>query len=72
MIVDTLVVVVCLMAGTPRTVNRFDSLYLKADSAFSKVMDAALEKTKKEREKVLSACDMQAIVRGLKRKTVKL
>lgn len=72
MIIDTLVVVVCLMVDTPRPVSRFDSLFQKADSAFNEAMVTASHKTRKEREKVLSVCDMEAIVRELKLKTVKL
>lgn len=72
MIIDTLVVVVCLMVDTPRPVSRLDSQFQKADSAFNEAMVTALKKTKKQREKVLSVCDMEAIVRELKLKTVKL
>lgn len=72
MIIDTLVVVVCLMVDTPRPVNRFDSLFQKADRVFNEAMVTALKKTRKEREKVLSVRDMEAIVRELKRKAVKL
>lgn len=71
MIIDTLVVVVCLMVDTPRPVNRFDSLFHEANRVFNEAMVTALDKTKKEREKALSVCDMEAIVRELKRKTVK-
>lgn len=72
MIIDTLVVVVCLMVDAPRPVNRLDSLFQKADSAFNEAMVTALDNSKKQREKVPSVCDMKAIVRELKRKSVKL
>ncbi len=71
MIIDTLVVVVCIIVDTPRPVNRFDSLFQKADKAFIEAMDVASERTKEQREKALSVCDMETIVQDLKRKTVK-
>lgn len=71
MIIDTLVVVVCLMVDAPHPVNRFDSLFQNANSAFNEAMVTALDKTKRQREKVLSVCDMEAIIRELKRKTLK-
>lgn len=71
MIIDTLVVVVYLIVDTPRPVNRFDSLFQKAESAFIEAMDVASERTKEQRKKALSVCDMETIVQDLKRKRVK-
>lgn len=70
MIIDTLVVIV-LMVDTPRQVNRMDTLFQKADSAFSKAMDGALKKTKPQRDKILSMADIETIVQELKCKTIK-
>lgn len=70
MIIDTLVVIV-LMVDTPRQVNRMDTLFQKADSAFSKAMDSALKKTKPQRDKILSMADIETIVQELKCKTIK-
>ena len=50
MIIDTLVVVVCFMADTPKT-NRFEKEFLRADSLFEQASKEtsqnAAEKTKK-------------------------
>lgn len=64
MIIDTLVVVVCLIANTPRVqnveqapVNRFAELFQKADSLFNvasdEAMKSALQKTRLERYRAL-------------------
>lgn len=64
MIIDTLVVVVCLMADTPRIqrieqtpVNRFTEQFQQADSLFnvasSEAMKSALRKTRFERYRAL-------------------
>lgn len=63
MIIDTLVVVVCLMADTPRIqqvkqpVARFTELFHRADSLFNaasdEAMKSAIQKTKFERHRAL-------------------
>lgn len=74
MIIDTLVVVVCLMVDTPKQ-NRFARDFQRADSVFEQAsanaMQSACERTKKERDKLLSVPDMRMIVDELKRNTVK-
>lgn len=74
MIIDTLVIVVCLVAGTPKQ-NRFEKDFQRADSLFIQASMAALhsacEKTKKEQEKAIRLLDMQAIVDKLKYNSVK-
>lgn len=71
MVIDTLVVVICLMAGTPRIqqveqapVNRFTEQFQRADSLFNaasdEAMKSALQKTRFERERaqgIISAED---------------
>lgn len=64
MIIDTLVVVVCLMADTPRTqeaqqlpVGRFTEQFQRADSTFEaashEAMKSAIRKTRIERHRAL-------------------
>lgn len=82
MIIDTLVVVVCLMAGTPHTqrvepipVNRFAKQFQHADSlinaACERAARSAQEKTKREKEKLLDFSNIRAIIEELERNTVK-
>lgn len=80
MIIDTLVVVVCLMVDTPRIqkvenapVNRFTEQFQKADSLFdaasSEAMKSAMRKTRLERERalgIISAEDYVFLKRGEK------
>ena len=72
MIIDTLVVVVCFMADTPKT-NRFEKEFLRADSLFEQASKEAskkaAEKTKKERENILHL--FETILNHLNHNTIK-
>lgn len=74
MIIDTLVVVVCFMADTPKT-NRFEKEFLRVDSLFEQASKEtsqnAAEKTKKERENILHLFDMQTILNQLNHNAIK-
>ena len=81
MIIDTLVVVVCLMVDTPhirpikQPANRFTEQFQLSDSLFKEAsrrsMKKATEQTKEELNKVLDLSDMRAIIEELKKNSVK-